>query len=276
MGDLAEGWKEQSKVWAPLATGLKNTWRDAEQDGKRARQSVRRSAERLAACTEHRKLSSPPPAPALLTVLRTITALCGIRHMLLADAVLVCLSVSARAGADSGLEAPAAEYLPTGSRRGHAASQKRELEETGNCWELLCVSYSLVSRVTMMRIGRLFIPPTQLELHIKLYSIVVNSVPTWERRGQRWVSDITAWKQAGTRKLKTTISAMIWELPFYDWRTWHREKPGSTKNETAVSALVALWVECLRIRGHICFVKQKHTCQSSTKDLLKHVHDRET
>lgn len=30
------------------------------------------------------------------------------------------------------------------------------------------VSYSLVSRVTMMRIGRLFIPPTQLELHMKL------------------------------------------------------------------------------------------------------------
>lgn len=40
------------------------------------------------------------------------------------------------------------------------------------------VSYSLVSRVTMMRIGRLFIPPTQLELHMKLYKIVVNSVPT--------------------------------------------------------------------------------------------------
>lgn len=179
MGDLAEGWKEQSNVWASLATG-RNTWRDAEQDGKRARQRVRRLAERLAACTEHRKLSSPPPA--LLTVLRTITALCGIRHMLLADAVLVCLSVSARAGTDPGLEAPAAEYLPTGSRRGQAASQKRELEEPGNCWELLCVSYSLVSRVTMMRIGRLFIPPTQLELHIKLYNIVVNSVPTWERK----------------------------------------------------------------------------------------------
>lgn len=40
------------------------------------------------------------------------------------------------------------------------------------------VSYSLVSSVTMMRIGRLFIPPTQLELHMKLYKIVVNSVPT--------------------------------------------------------------------------------------------------
>lgn len=39
-------------------------------------------------------------------------------------------------------------------------------------------AYSLVSRVTMMRIGRLFIPPTQLELHMKLYRMVVNSVPT--------------------------------------------------------------------------------------------------
>lgn len=52
--------------------------------------------------------SRPPPAPALLTVLRTLIALCGVRHVLLADAVLVRLSVSARAGADPGLEAPAA------------------------------------------------------------------------------------------------------------------------------------------------------------------------
>lgn len=40
------------------------------------------------------------------------------------------------------------------------------------------ISHSLVSKVTMMRMGRLFIPPTQLELHMKLYKIVVNSVPT--------------------------------------------------------------------------------------------------
>lgn len=38
--------------------------------------------------------------------------------------------------------------------------------------------YSLVSKVTMMRMGRRFIPPTQLELHMKLYRIVVYSVPT--------------------------------------------------------------------------------------------------
>lgn len=46
------------------------------------------------------------------------------------------------------------------------------------CVRAEVVSYSLVSRVTMMRMGRRFIPPTQLELHMKLYSIVVNSVPT--------------------------------------------------------------------------------------------------
>lgn len=51
---------------------------------------------------------SPPPAPALLTALRTLTALCGVRYMLLPDAVFVRLSVSARAGTDPGLEAPAA------------------------------------------------------------------------------------------------------------------------------------------------------------------------
>lgn len=53
-------------------------------------------------------MSSPPPAPALLKALRTLTALCGVRHILLADAVLVGLSVAARAGADPGLEASAA------------------------------------------------------------------------------------------------------------------------------------------------------------------------
>lgn len=47
-------------------------------------------------------------------------------------------------------------------------------------------TYSLVSRVTIMRIGRLFIPPTQLELHIKLYRIVVNSVPTCSEKTQHY------------------------------------------------------------------------------------------
>lgn len=39
-------------------------------------------------------------------------------------------------------------------------------------------THSLVSRVMMMRMGLLFIPPTQLLLHMKLYRMVVNSVPT--------------------------------------------------------------------------------------------------
>lgn len=34
----------------------------------------------------------------------------------------------------------------------------------------------------MMRMGLLFMPPTQLLLHIKLYRMVVNSVPTWKHK----------------------------------------------------------------------------------------------
>lgn len=36
----------------------------------------------------------------------------------------------------------------------------------------------------MMRMGRRFMPPTQLLLHMKLYRMVVNSVPTCRRRGR--------------------------------------------------------------------------------------------
>lgn len=43
-------------------------------------------------------------------------------------------------------------------------------------------TYSLVSRVIMMRMGLLFMPPTQLLLHMKLYRMVVNSVPTYNTR----------------------------------------------------------------------------------------------
>lgn len=43
-------------------------------------------------------------------------------------------------------------------------------------------TYSLVSRVMMMRMGLLFMPPTQLLLHMKLYRMVVNSVPTYNTR----------------------------------------------------------------------------------------------
>lgn len=44
-------------------------------------------------------------------------------------------------------------------------------------------TYSLISRVMMMRMGLLFIPPTQLLLHMKLYRMVVNSVPTCPGEG---------------------------------------------------------------------------------------------
>lgn len=81
--------------------------------------------EQLAAFTIRQQLVSPPPAPALLTVLRTITALCRVCHMLLADAILVCLSVSAWAGADPGLKAPAPQYLTTRRKQVHADSQKQ-------------------------------------------------------------------------------------------------------------------------------------------------------
>lgn len=45
-----------------------------------------------------------------------------------------------------------------------------------------CETYSLVSRVMMIRMGLLFMPPTQLLLHMKLYRMVVNSVPTYNAR----------------------------------------------------------------------------------------------
>ena len=36
----------------------------------------------------------------------------------------------------------------------------------------------------MMRMGRRFMPPTQLLLHMKLYRMVVNSVPTYTQ--EKW------------------------------------------------------------------------------------------
>lgn len=42
-------------------------------------------------------------------------------------------------------------------------------------------THSRVSSVMMMRMGRRFMPPTQLLLHMKLYRMVVNSVPTCTR-----------------------------------------------------------------------------------------------
>lgn len=42
-------------------------------------------------------------------------------------------------------------------------------------------THSRASRVMIMRMGRRFMPPTQLLLHMKLYKMVVNSVPTYGR-----------------------------------------------------------------------------------------------
>lgn len=70
-------------------------------------------------------------------MLRTLTALCGVCHVLLADAVLVCLPVSARAGADPGLEAPTAQHLTAGRRWRHETGQKRpgkKKEENPHGW----------------------------------------------------------------------------------------------------------------------------------------------
>lgn len=59
-------------------------------------------------------------------MLRTLTALCGVRHVLLADAVLIRLPVSAGAGADPGLEAAAPEYLTAGRRWRHTTGQRKD------------------------------------------------------------------------------------------------------------------------------------------------------
>lgn len=60
----------------------------------------------------------------LLTALRTITILCAVGDLLLADAVLVCFAISAWASANAGFETPAAQDLPTGKRgeRGNVSS----------------------------------------------------------------------------------------------------------------------------------------------------------
>lgn len=73
-------------------------------------------------------------------------------------------------------------------------------------------TYSLVSSVTMMRIGRRFIPPTQLLLHMKLYKTVVNSVPTWMRQ-RGWAEEMVDGKlcflQAVPLKILSTPMAVL-------------------------------------------------------------------
>lgn len=198
-------------------------------------------------CTQRQHSLQSAQLCQLLTALRTITILCAVGDLLLADAVLVCFAISAWASADASFKTSAAQDLPTGERgerKCQMAAQmgassipqlhtrlctdrpKPPIAQSGclRCWAistckdlknilwpftLNCskehamvpwaenepegnlsskglhsgyVTYSLVSSVTMMRIGRRFIPPTQLLLHMKLYKTVVNSVPTWMRQ----------------------------------------------------------------------------------------------
>lgn len=71
---------------------------------------------------------------------------------------------------------------PYGYAMLHRAEEEPEGHLSSKGLHVWWTTYSLVSSVTMMRIGRRFIPPTQLLLHMKLYKTVVNSVPTWMRQ----------------------------------------------------------------------------------------------
>lgn len=55
-------------------------------------------------------------------------------------------------------------------------------------------THSRVSKVMITRMGLRFMPPTQLLLHMKLYRMVVNSVPTCAqgRQGKGLVSECRA------------------------------------------------------------------------------------
>lgn len=64
----------------------------------------------------------------LLTALRTIAVLCAVRNLLLPDAVFICLPVSSWASTDPGLEATAAQDLPTRNQRREEGVKVREVE----------------------------------------------------------------------------------------------------------------------------------------------------
>ena len=75
-------------------------------------------------------------------------------------------------------------------------------------------TYSLVSRVTMIKIGRRFIPPTQLLLHMKLYKTVVNSVPTWTQGGRKSVLTVT-WTNVLSSHFFLLNSHLLKQLHFW-------------------------------------------------------------
>lgn len=73
-----------------------------------------------------------------------------------------------------------------------------------------------------MRMGRRFMPPTQLLLHMKLYRMVVNSVPTYTREagrglwGQHAGSNSLMWRLLGLKAslphIWCWLSVGLWEL----------------------------------------------------------------
>ena len=67
-------------------------------------------------CTQWQHSSQSAQLCQLLTALRTITILCAVGDLLLADAVLICFAISAWASANAGFKTSAAQDLPTGKR----------------------------------------------------------------------------------------------------------------------------------------------------------------
>lgn len=62
---------------------------------------------------------------------------------------------------------------------GLSPHQAPEAQAPGPVPHPTAATHSRASSVMMMRMGRRFMPPTQLLLHMKLYRMVVNSVPTY-------------------------------------------------------------------------------------------------
>lgn len=126
---------------------------------------------------------SVPPSPLTTLIGDAVLGCALVQGLLLTVVVLVCFSVSARAGADAAFERPAAQNLPTVGAEWDRSVLSRV--PTSPHPELLDLpspqaphrsrapypsppSYSRVSRVMMMRMGLRFMPPTQLLLHMKL------------------------------------------------------------------------------------------------------------
>lgn len=199
MGDLAKGWKEKKSGWALLTDCLKRLKR-AEQEGKHAGTVWQHSAGVSSLSAHHQ------PQPYLR---------CFVPSLLFVASVTCCLrmlSSSAFRSRPGQAQILASKHRrpstwPLGGDgdtrqvRNNPEKKKRRILTGG------FIAYSLVSKVTMMRIGRLFIPPTQLELHIKLYKIVVNSVPTWVTT-QQWVWVTLSSSSSGHRSKGAPVACL--------------------------------------------------------------------